>query len=383
MTESGGQFRYAVLGAGLMGRAAAYDLLRHQDTETVLLADSNRRALDECRSFLGDKRLETVILEATDRDRVAALLARVDCAIAAMHYDLNLEFTRLAISTGRHLCDMGGNSRIVDRQIELNESAKKAGVSIIPDCGLAPGMVSVLVRWGIERFSWADTVRIRVGGLPQKPEGILKYGRLFSVEGLINEYIEPVRRLRNGKIEIIEPLTEVEEIVFPPPFGRLEAFTTSGGTSTLVDTYKTRLKELDYKTIRYPGHCVAVRAMLELGLFSSEPVRIDSAETIPRKLTAALIEKNIPLCHEDATLVRIDFSGGGKNHSLTIIDRATADPKMTSMMRMTAFPAAIISRMQALGKIEDYGVLPQEKCVPVDAFLKELADRSIIIDGIS
>ncbi len=383
MAESNGNFKYAVLGAGLMGRAAAYDLLRHQDTETVLLADSNRQALAECRTFLADERLETVVVEATDRDQVAALLARVDCAIAAMHYDLNLEFTRLAIRLGKNLCDMGGNSRIVDKQIELNESAKNAGVSIIPDCGLAPGMVSVLVRWGVERYDWADTVRIRVGGLPQKPEGTLKYGRLFSVEGLINEYIEPVRRLRNGRIEIIEPLSEIEQIVFPPPFGELEAFTTSGGTSTLVDTYQGRLKELDYKTIRYPGHCLAVRAMLELGLFSSEPIKIGPTETIPRKLTAALIEKNIPLCHEDVTLVRIDFSGNGNNHSLTIIDRATTVPKMTSMMRMTAFPAAIISRMQALGKIEAYGVLPQEKCVPVAAFLHELAARGIIVEGVS
>ncbi len=383
MTDSGGNFKYAVLGAGLMGRAVAYDLLRHRDTERVILADINPRSLENCRSFLADNRLETVNLEATDRNQVTALLARVDCAIAAMHYGLNLELTRLAIATGRHMCDMGGNSSIVDRQIELNESAKKAGVSIIPDCGLAPGMVSVLVRWGVERFDWVDTVRIRVGGLPLKPEGTLKYGRLFSVEGLINEYVEPVRRLRNGRIEIIEPLSDIEEIEFPAPFGKLEAFTTSGGTSTLVDTYGNRLKNLDYKTIRYPGHCIAIRAIFELGLFSSEPMAFESGAITPRKLTAALIEKNIPLCREDTTLVRVDFTGGDKKHSLTIIDRATINPKMTSMMRMTAFPAAIISRMQAMGLIEHRGVLPQEKCVPVAAFLKELADRGIAIDGIS
>ena len=232
-------------------------------------------------------------------------------------------------------------------------------------------MTSVLVKWGLEKFNWADTVKIRVGGLPQNPKGELKYERLFSVEGLINEYIEPVRILRNGKIEIIEPLTEIEEIKFDG-FEKLEAFTTSGGTSTLIETYKNRLKNLDYKTIRYHGHCKIIREMYNSGVFFGEK----------RKDTAKYLEKTIPLGKEDITFIKIIFEGckdgvTPSQHELTIIDKAKSP--FTSMMRTTAFPAAIISAMQVRGQVTKLGVQPQERCVKTELFIRELIKREIII----
>jgi lysine 6-dehydrogenase len=374
--------KYAVLGAGLMGRAAAYDLLRHDDTELVTIADSDRKALDNAKAFLKDKRLKAQTFDAANPAQVEKIFTKVDSAIGAVHYEFNLGFTRAAIKTKTHFCDMGGNSAIVDKQLALNLKAKKAGITVIPDCGLAPGMVSLFTRWGIERFPWVDSVKIRVGGLPQKPPGALKYERLFSVEGLINEYIEPVRIIRDGKIQTIEPLSEIESIEFPPPYGALEAFTTSGGTSTLVDTYKNRLKNLDYKTIRYPGHCAIIRAMYELGYFNEKPIITKSGKVIPRHLARVLFENNIPICRDDVTLMRVIFEGSGNKHEITIIDKATSNPHLTAMMRTTAFPAAIISWMQAHGYIATTGVLPQELCVPVEPFIAELQKRGISISGI-
>ncbi len=374
--------KYAVLGAGLMGRAAAYDLLRHDDTELVIIADSNRKALENAKAFLKDKRLKAQMFDATNLAQVENIFTKVDSAVAAVHYGFNLNFTRAAIKTKTHFCDMGGNSAIVDKQLALNKKAQKAGITVIPDCGLAPGMVSLFTRWGIDQYPWADSVKIRVGGLPQKPAGALKYERLFSVEGLINEYIEPVRIIREGKIQTIEPLSEIESLEFPAPYGRLEAFTTSGGTSTLVDTYKNRLKNLDYKTIRYPGHCIAIRAMYELGYFAENPVATKSGKMIPRHLSRVLFENNIPVCRDDVTLMRVIFEGSGNKHEITIIDKATSKPHLTAMMRTTAFPAAIISWMQAHGYIAAIGVLPQELCVPVELFIAELQKRDISIEGI-
>lgn len=374
--------KYAVLGAGLMGRAAAYDLLRHDNTELVIIADNSRSALASASAFLNDQRLKTQTFEAAKSAQVEKIFASVNSAIAAVHYDYNLNFTRAAIKTKTHLCDMGGNSAIVDKQLSLNSKAKKAGIIVIPDCGLAPGMVSLFVRWGIDKFSWVDSVKIRVGGLPQNPSGALKYERLFSVEGLINEYIEPVRVIRDYKIQTTEPLSEIESLEFPSPYGVLEAFTTSGGTSTLVDTYKNRLKNLDYKTIRYPGHCVAIRSMYELGYFTEKPVATKSGKVIPRHLSRVLFEKNIPVCQNDVTLMRIIFEGSRNKHEITIIDKATSKPPQTAMMRTTAFPAAIISWMQAHGYIATTGVLPQELCVPVEPFITELRKRGIVIEGV-
>ena len=374
--------KYLVLGAGLMGKAVAYDLLNQDDTVEVFLADVKPNALEEASSFLDDSRLHTELLNAEKLDQVINIVKDVDAFVAAIHYGYNIAFTKVAIETKTHMCDLGGNNTVVDEQLTMNKMAEKAEISIIPDCGLAPGMVSVLVKWGVEKFDWVDTIKIRVGGLPNKPTGILNYGRLFSVEGLINEYTEPVRVLRDGRIQIIKPLTELETVEFPAPYGVLEAFTTSGGTSTLVETYKNRLKNLDYKTIRYPGHCHALKVLLELGFFSNELIKVNSKNVKPRQMTSAMFEKNIPLCDDDVTLVKIIFEGGSKCHELTIIDKATKNPPLTAMMRTTAFPAAIISQMQARGQITKMGVNPQERCVPADKFIEELRKRKININGL-
>lgn len=355
--------KYCVLGAGLMGRATAYDLLGQNDTTEVILADNNLEDLKKAAEFLNSSKLETRVFDAKNKSEIENLFQSADAAVAAIHYGFNVPFTKAAIKTKTHLCDLGGNNSIVDEQLKLSQEAEAAGISVIPDCGLAPGMVAILVRWGVEKFSWADTGNIRVGGLPQNPKNKLKYEKLFSIGGLINEYAEPVRILRDGKIKTIEPLTEIEDIQFPG-FKNLEAFTTSGGTSTLIETYKNRLKNLDYKTIRYSGHCNEIKELQRNGLFTCE-----------------YFEKTLSLCTEDTTLVKIVFKGTGQKKEITIIDKAK--PPLTSMMRMTAFPASIISQMQARGQIKNKGVLPQERCVPVDLFISELEKREIIIGGIN
>src|SRR6185436_14645703 len=168
--------------------------------------------------------------------------------------------------------------------------ARAAGINIIPDCGLAPGMVAVLVAHGASKFETLDEVHIRVGGLPQDPKPPLDYQLVFSVEGLINEYIEPARVIRDGRITTVESMTEVESLDFPAPFGTMEAFQTSGGTSTLVETYLGNVRELDYKTIRYPGHCEKFKTMIDLGLCPSEPV----GGVVPRRLFGELLVRNLP-----------------------------------------------------------------------------------------
>src|SRR5204863_729274 len=119
-----------------------------------------------------------------------------------------------AIETRANFCDLGGNNYIVDDQLALDAEAKAAGINIIPDCGLAPGMVSILAMHGAANFDQVDEIHIRVGGLPQKPESPLNYQLVFSVEGLINEYIEVARVIRNGKITTVESMTELEELSF-------------------------------------------------------------------------------------------------------------------------------------------------------------------------
>jgi lysine 6-dehydrogenase len=250
-------------------------------------------------------------------------------------------------------------------------------VNVIPDCGLAPGMVAVLVAHGAQQFEKLDEIHIRVGGLPQNPKPPLDYQLVFSVEGLINEYIEPARVIRDGKIVTVESMTEVESLEFPPPFGTMEAFQTSGGTSTLVDTFRGKVRELDYKTIRYVGHCEKFKTMIDLGLCSSEPLTVDGATVKPRRVLGDLLVRNLPHDEPDYVLVRVSFVGDGKRLTYDIIDSYDPDTGLSAMMRTTAFPASIVALMMARGQTTSKGALPQERCIPPGPFMEELAKRNI------
>lgn len=371
-----------ILGAGLMARGAAFDYLQNQSVESVTVADSSHDALASFRARFPDSRVQMAQFHAHDKNRVLELMRGADGVFCAVHYGFNLSFTEAAIATRTHMVDLGGNNDVVVAQRALNDEASRAGVSIIPDCGLAPGMVSILVAWGLNRFDWANTVRIRVGGLPLNPKEPFEYERLFSVEGLINEYVEPPVALCDGRIVIGEPLGELETVEFDQPVGTLEAFNTSGGTSTLPETFGKRVRNLNYKTLRYPGHTRAMRWLNSLGLFSSEPIDVDGVRVIPRRLTAQRIAAAVPLCERDRTVVRVEFAGAGKMHRLEIIDEYDAPSDLTSMMRMTAFPAAIISQMQCDGRIAKKGVVPQEVAVDSETFIREFQARGVKIKGV-
>jgi len=219
--------RYLVLGSGLMGRAAAFDLLRHDDTKELILVDIDESNLKSVGDFLDDSRVKTVILDAKDKTQVLDVMEGIDSVVACISYTLNYDLTKTAIKSGANFCDLGGNNTVVAKQFTLSEEAEKANVTIIPDCGLAPGVASIFVENGASKLDTVEEIHIRVGGLPQNPKPPLNYSLIFSVQGLTNEYIEIAEVIRDGKLTKVEPLTEIEEIEFPEPFGKLEAFQTT------------------------------------------------------------------------------------------------------------------------------------------------------------
>ncbi|MDQ3282639.1 MAG: saccharopine dehydrogenase, partial [Acidobacteriota bacterium] len=230
---------------------------------------------------------------------------------------------------------------------------------------------------GAQQFPALDAIHIRVGGLPQTPKPPLDYQMVFSVEGLINEYIEPARVIRDGRITTVESMTELETLHFPEPFTTMEAFQTSGGTSTLPETFLGRVRDLDYKTIRYPGHCAKFKTMIDLGLCSSAPIEVDGIQIKPRRVLGELLVANLPHDEPDVVLVRVEFAGGGRHLRYDIIDRSDPDTGLSAMMRTTAFPASIVALMMARNQTTAKGALPQERCIPPQLFMDELAKRNI------
>ncbi|MGZ7040002.1 MAG: saccharopine dehydrogenase family protein, partial [Thermoanaerobaculia bacterium] len=185
---------------------------------------------------------------------------------------------------------------------------------------------------------------------------------------------------RGGRIVEVESMTEIEALDFPSPFGTMEAFQTSGGTSTLPETFLGKVQELDYKTIRFPGHCEKFKAMIDLGLCSSKPILVDGMQVTPRRVLGELLVRHLPHDEPDVVLVRVEFVGDGKRLSYDIIDYADSKTGLSAMMRTTAFPASIVALMMARGQTEKKGALPQERCIPAELFMKELAARKIRVE---
>lgn len=372
-----------VLGAGRMGHGAVFDLVYNSpEVSMVTVADYDFTKAETVAAQINNSKLQAKQLDAADFSAVTALMREHDSAISCVNYWHNLELSKAAIETRTNFCDLGGNNYVVDKQLALDAEAKNAEINIIPDCGLAPGMVSILAMHGANRFDEIQEIHIRVGGLPQNPRPPLDYQLVFSVEGLINEYIETARVIRNGEIKEIESMTELETLEFEN-FPALEAFQTSGGTSTLPDTFLGKIKELDYKTIRYAGHCDKFKTMIDLGLCSSEEIAADGVNVKPRKVLGVLLQRSLPADEPDYVLVRLDFIGetSGETRRLRydIVDKFDAETNLSAMMRTTAFPASIIAQMMASGNVEMRGATPQEKAIDASKFVAELARRNITI----
>ena len=376
--------RFLVLGAGAMGRAVALDLAHGGDAEAVVLADSDAGTTRAAAGFVDSPRVETLHLDVTDDDAAVEAMEGVDVTVSCVPYGFNLDLTKCAIEAGTHLCDLGGNNDVVRKQLCLDARARRADVTIIPDCGLAPGLATVLAADALRRMDRVDELHLRVGGLPVDPEPPLGYMLLFNPAGLVNEYKEPPVVIRGGRIMTVEPLEELEEIEFPEPIGMLEAFNTSGGTSTLPQTMMGKVKELDYKTIRYPGHRDKVQCMMRLGLFDEEPLEVGDGRVVPRELTERLLGQRLPREGDDVVLLRVwaegEVEGRERTLTYTIIEHRDRGAGLTAMQRTTAFPTAIVARMVASGDIDERGVVPLEQVVPTNRFFEELEKRDIHVD---
>lgn len=379
-------YRYLVLGAGRQGTAAAYDMARFGNAERVTLADVDpsvaQASAQRVNKLVGQDIATGIQLDVSDRDAVAGVLAQVDVCLSAVPYYFNLEITRVAIAAGAGMCDLGGNTEIVYQQLALDAEARAAGVSVVPDCGMGPGMTNTLAAYAMSFLDEPREVYIWDGGLPQDPRPPWNYQLTFNIEGLTNEYDGEALFLRDGKPTRVPCFAELEELEIPP-LGRLEAFVTSGGASTPVQTYAGRLQVYQNKTLRYPGHCAQFKAFRDLGLFSQEPITIDGCEVIPRQFYHKLLEPQITAPDiRDVCVIRVKAVGRREGHATEVIvdfidyyDEATG---FTAMERSTGWHAAIVAQMIARGEVRP-GVVPLELAVPGPAFVTEARKRGFRI----
>src|SRR5438876_8813626 len=285
--------RMLVLGAGLQGSACAYDLLQRAEVERVTLADLHPRRVPAFLRRKKDKRLVTARLDAKSGPRLRKLMRGHDAVMTALPYYFNEPVAKAAVAVGLHCADLGGKTEIVQKQKTLHPAAQKQHVSVIPDCGLAPGMVNIIAAEGIRRVGDAESVKIFVGGLPQQPEPPLNYQIVYSLEGALDYYTTPSWVLRDGRPERVDALSEVDAVEFPSPVGTLEAFHTGGGISTMLCADRCRVRTMEYKTLRYPWHVAIMLPIRELGLLSLDPVSVKGTEIVPREAFIAAVSPQL------------------------------------------------------------------------------------------
>jgi len=355
-----------VLGAGLQGSACAFDLLQNCEVSEVRLADIHMEHLPDFLAPYSGKRLIPTPLDVRDREAVGALMRQSDAVMSAIPYYFNLDLARQAVDAGVQFCDLGGNTDIVFEQKKLDAEATAKGITVIPDCGLAPGMVNILAECGIKQLDAVDEVKIFVGGLPQNPE-------------------PPVR---NGVRTQVKALSGREPIIFDAPVGELEAFHTAGGLSTMAFRYEGQIPSMEYKTLRYPGHAVIMEAIRDLGFLDRDPIDVKGGHVSPRDVAIATMGPRLTKPgSKDLVALRVTVRGakGGKAAQIgwELVDFYDEQHGISAMMRTTGYSLSITGQMQARGDITLKGVHTPDECVPAEKYIAELGKRGVIIREIS
>jgi len=365
-----------VLGAGIVGSAATWDLRRRG--HDVVLADADFEAAEHVAHAHG---AQPATLDVADGRELMNLLEGCRVVVSAVPYRYGFGVASAALATGTHYLDFGGNPSVVAAQKRLHNDALDAGVMIVPDCGLAPGLANVLAENLIQSADegMIDSIQMRVGALPQEPTGALGYQLAFNPAGLINEYAEPCEIIDGGAYTTVEPLTRFEDVAWAR-WGPLEAFSTAGGTSTMCRNHEGRVEALEYKTLRFPGHGRAFRAMLELGLFDESTHQAGPDRAAPRAVLLEALDRALPRGAPDLVLVRVWREHNGVTTTYQVEDKAHG--AFSALARTTAFPATALAHLIATGRVERPGVLTMNEAVLGSELLPELESVGIVVEAL-
>ena len=379
-------YRYAVIGSGRQGTAAAYDFAKFGEADEIVMGDMSlaqaRRAAARVNRLTGRDVARGVAADVTKPATVLKAIKGADVLLSGVPYFFNLPLAKLAIKARVSMVDFGGNTDIVRKQLALDGPARKAGVGTVPDCGMGPGLTITLAVYAMGLLDVPEHVYVYDGGLPQRPRPPWNYELTFNVEGLTNEYDGDATFLRDGRITRVPLFSEFEEVDFPP-LGKLEAVVTPGGLSTAPWSFQGKLKTLQNKTLRYPGHWAQMQAFQDLGLFSQAPVAVDGKKVVPRHVFHALFEPKVtPESIRDVCVERVRALGM-KDHRtaeavVEIIDYADESTGLASMARRPGWPAAVACEMLARGVIPP-GTPSVELGIPAKEFVDEARRRGLNI----
>jgi lysine 6-dehydrogenase len=357
-----------VLGGGLVGRVMALDLARDKDLRLTVV-DRDSATLGR----VAKEGLATKQADLSDPKAVTAAIKDADVVVGAVPGFLGFMVLRTVIEAGKPYADI---AFMPEDALELDDLAKKHGVTAVVDCGVAPGLSNLLCGRGAHLLDHAETMLILVGGLPKRRVWPFEYRIVFSAVDVIEEYTRTARWVEHGKLVTKAALTD-PELIDLPHVGTVEAFNTDGLRSLATTLHAPFMKE---KTLRFPGHIEKMRMLRETGFFSTKPIKVGGTEVRPFDVTTKLLFDawKLPEGDADLTVMRVEVSGtkGGKPVTYTWDLYDEYDPKTgyTSMARTTGFPNVIVARMLARGELRRPGVIPPELLGGDDRFFDTMLE---------
>ena len=348
-----------VLGAGNIGSIATEDLSASMTSAEIVVADKDQTRAKSVADRIRKSNVSSIQLDITHRNQLLETLKDFDLAMGFLPGNLGYSLMEACIEARKNLVDV---SYMAENPMNLNSAAAKAGILIVPDCGLAPGISNFLVGHACGKLDTIKAVHIMVGGLPEKPVPPLGYTITWSPESLIDEYTRKAVIVKHGEKIEVEALSGTEIIEFPK-IGKLEAFYTDG-LRTLAHTIDG--EDMWEKTLRHPGHVEKIKLLEALGFFEEEKVRVENTEVSPRKLTAKLFQQKLHKTDiKDIVALKVEVSGSknGKNTHYTyhLMDKYDQSQETTAMARTTAYPMSIVAQLILNRVIEKNGVIPPEK----------------------
>ena len=346
-----------VVGCGKVGSEIATDLALSNEFSEILVADAVSSNLARVKNT---RRIKTVKASLNQKPSMKRLMDEVDIVCGALPGRIGFELLEFAAQAGKNMVDISYTPK---NPLLLNSRALSNRCTIVPQCGVAPGLSNMCVGDASERVDKMAKVRIYVGGVPEEPQPPLNYRVVFSLDDVINEYTRPVRIIENRKITTVEPLTGRGLLSFPG-LGRLEYFLTDG-LGTLPSSFP-QVREMKELTLRYPGHAVIIDALRRLGFFNTKRFKANGVDVEPRRLSVELLRFALAAgTPHDVLAMRIEVEGESKNNKVivtyTVLDKYDRRRGVTAMARTTAYPCTSAAILLAKGKLELKGVIPPEK----------------------
>jgi lysine 6-dehydrogenase len=368
-------------GAGAMAQVAIRDLLLTNQVEEVGVADLHFESAEAAAKNLGDERALPLSADARDTAELSKLMRSWDVVINSTWYELNLHVMRAAIDAGIHYLDLGGLYHMTKKQLELDRTAKDAGVTCVLGMGSTPGTMNVIGAYVAGKFDEIVDMKLRSGSRVVKGGGGFQIP--YSIRTVIDEFTMPPIVFRDGKVEEIAALSGKETFSLPDPIGSVEGYyTIHSELATMPFTIDKGVRNMDFIVAYPPEFTRSVELLVQLGLTNKKSVKVRGEDIVPYEFLSSVID-SLPKASSvelDVDCQRVEAYGKRDGKEIKVRVDAVSFPNerwnIGGGTVGTGTPPSIIAQWLANGKITKRGALPPEACIPLDAFLKELGSSN-------